>query len=220
MSAKTKIVVLRMKEIIYTAIFVGFLLFLILLFVIMFRPKPDETAPSGGAQATETPTDNWGNQGGTSMPESSGPSGTTAPESSGLSGTTAPESSVPSGTTAPGSSDSASQTPSGTPESTGESQPVSYIPGIYSSALTLGNQSVNVEVTVDASRITSVTHVPLNESIATMYPLMQPAMESLAAQIVEKQSLEGIEYQAGAQYTSMALMNAIEEAVGKAMVVK
>ena len=39
MSAKTKIVVLRMKEIIYTAIFIGFALLLILLFFIMFRPK-------------------------------------------------------------------------------------------------------------------------------------------------------------------------------------
>ena len=41
MSAKTKIVVLRMKEIIYTAIFIGFALLLILLFFIMFRPKKE-----------------------------------------------------------------------------------------------------------------------------------------------------------------------------------
>lgn len=39
MSSKTKIVVLRMKEIIYTAVFIGFGIFLILLLVIMFRPK-------------------------------------------------------------------------------------------------------------------------------------------------------------------------------------
>ena len=38
MSAKTKIVVLRMKEIIYTAIFVGLAIFLITLCFIMFRP--------------------------------------------------------------------------------------------------------------------------------------------------------------------------------------
>lgn len=39
MSSKTKIVVLRMKEIIYTAIFVGLGILLITLFLIMFRPK-------------------------------------------------------------------------------------------------------------------------------------------------------------------------------------
>ena len=38
MSSKTKIVVLRMKEIIYTAIFVGLGILLITLFLIMFRP--------------------------------------------------------------------------------------------------------------------------------------------------------------------------------------
>ena len=37
MSAKTKIVVLRMKEIIYTAVFAGLALLLVALFFIMFR---------------------------------------------------------------------------------------------------------------------------------------------------------------------------------------
>lgn len=41
MSSKTKIVVLRMKEIIYTAIFIGLGLLLITLFLIMFHPKKD-----------------------------------------------------------------------------------------------------------------------------------------------------------------------------------
>ncbi len=38
MSSKTKIVLLRMKEIIYTAIFVGLAILLITLCFIMFRP--------------------------------------------------------------------------------------------------------------------------------------------------------------------------------------
>ena len=45
MSSKTKIVVLRMKEIIYTAIFVGLGILLITLFLIMFRPKKDTVLP-------------------------------------------------------------------------------------------------------------------------------------------------------------------------------
>ncbi len=144
MSAKTKIVVLRMKEIIYTALFIGLALFLVLLFLFMFRSGKDETSPST------------------------------------------------------------------------EAVPTSYTPGIYSASIVLGSHNANVEVTVDANRITSVSLVSLSESVETMYPLMQPAMESLASQIVNKQSLDGIEYPAGSQYTSMALMNAIETALSKA----
>ena len=41
MSSKTKIVVQRMNEIIYTAIFIGLGILLITLFLIMFHPKKD-----------------------------------------------------------------------------------------------------------------------------------------------------------------------------------
>lgn len=143
MSSKTKIVVLRMKEIIYTAIFIGFVLLLILLFFIMFRPKKEDAVPSEEVFAT-------------------------------------------------------------------------YTPGLYSSTLVLGSQNVNVEVTVDSERITSVSLVPLSDSVAAMYPLMQPAMDSLSEQILTTQSLEGLEYPAGSQYTSMALMSAVRAALAKA----
>ena len=46
MSSKTKIVVLRMKEIIYTAIFIGFGILLILLLLVMFRPGKGDTPAS------------------------------------------------------------------------------------------------------------------------------------------------------------------------------
>lgn len=144
MSAKTKIVVLRMKELIYTAIFIGLVLFLVVLFLFMFRPGKDE-APN-------------------------------------MTDTTA----------------------------------ASYNPGIYSSSLILGSQQVNVEMTVDSKQITSVALVPLSDSVAAMYPLMQTSMDVLAPQIIEKQSLDGLEYPAGSQYTSMALVNAIKTALEKA----
>ncbi len=41
MSSKTKIVVLHMKEIIYTVIFAVLAIVLILLLIFMFRPGPD-----------------------------------------------------------------------------------------------------------------------------------------------------------------------------------
>lgn len=144
MSSKTRIVVLRMKEIIYTAIFIGLAILLIMLFLFMFRPKSKPSVPAK------------------------------------------------------------------------EQTAATFAPGLYSASIVLGSQNVNVEVAVSADRINSISLVPLSDSVTTMFPLMQPSMDSLAAQIVEKQSLEGIEYPAGSQYTSTALMNAIKTALAKA----
>lgn len=142
MSSKTKIVVLRMKEIIYTGIFVGLAVLLVALCLIMFRPKKD----------------------------------------------------------------------------TAGSEAASYIPGVYSASLNLGNQDVNVQVAVDADRISSISLIPLSEAVTTMYPLMQPTLDDLASQIVKSQSLENITYSSQSRYTSTALLKAIETALDKAKV--
>ena len=141
MSSKTKIVVLRMKEIIYTAIFIGLGILLVMLLFIMFRPKKD----------------------------------------------------------APASSDR-----------------VLYIPGVYSAALTLGSQEINVEVSVDSDEITSISMVPLSDSVATMYPLVQPSLDNLTKQICKTQSLKNLTYPDETRYTSQALLSAIERAIKKA----
>lgn len=142
MSSKTKIVVLRMKEIIYTAIFVGLGILLISLFLIMFRPGKDSVTTSSDA--------------------------------------------------------------------------LSFVPGIYTASLVIGSEYVNVEVAVDADHINSISLVPLSDSVATMYPLMQPALNDLAEQIIETQSLENLSYSSETRYTSTALLNAIKTAVTKA----
>ena len=142
MSSKTKIVVLRMKEIIYTAIFVGLGILLITLFLVMFRPKRD-TVPTSG-------------------------------------------------------------------------DPVLYVPGVYSSAITLNSQDINVEVTVDSKKITSVTLVPLSDAVTTMYPLMQPTMDNLSPQIVKNQSTKNISYSSESRYTSNVLLKAVDQALTKA----
>lgn len=49
-----------------------------------------------------------------------------------------------------------------------------------------------------------------------MFPLMEPALESLASQIYTSQSLENIQYSEDQKYTSMILLNAIETALKKA----
>ena len=97
-------------------------------------------------------------------------------------------------------------------------QAAAYVPGVYSAALTLGSENVNVEVTVDKDRINSIDLVPLSEAVTTMYPLMQPTLDDLASQIVSTQSTENLTYQSASRYTSTALLNAINTALDKAKI--
>lgn len=91
-----------------------------------------------------------------------------------------------------------------------------YTPGIYRSSITLNSNTFDVEVAVEADRIKSIDLVNLSESTQAMFPLMEPALESLASQIYTSQSLENIEYSSDRKYTSMVLLSAIEDALKKA----
>lgn len=142
MSSKTKIVVLHMKEIIYTVIFVILGILLILLLTYMFLPH-EEKGTSGKNQ---------------------------------------------------------------------------YMPGVYTSTVTLNNTALEVEVTVDSSHINSIRFSNLDESVTTMYPLIQPAIEEIAEQIYKSQSLENISLSEENPYTSQVIINAIENALKKATV--
>ncbi|BDF05147.1 FMN-binding protein [[Clostridium] hylemonae] len=144
MSSKTKIVVLHMKEIIYTAVFAVLAIVLILLLVFMFLPK------SKGAGIDEE----------------------------------------------------------------------KYVPGVYTSTVTLNNTALEVEVSVDESHINSVRFSNLDETVTTMFPLIQPAIEDIAEQVYDKQSLDDIQYSEDNPYTSQLIVNAIDEALKKAAVTK
>ena len=92
------------------------------------------------------------------------------------------------------------------------------IPGIYSSAIKLGSANVELQITVDADHINSITLSNLDESVSTLYPLMQPTLSELSASILENQSLDGISYTDENRYTSMLLMQAISATLDKALV--
>ena len=104
------------------------------------------------------------------------------------------------------------------PKSSKEETTAKYNPGIYTSTLTLGDSTLNVEVTVDENHIKQVNLVNIDESITTMYPLLQPTIEDLAQQICDTQSLDNIQLSEDNPYTSQILLNAIEEALKKAVV--
>ena len=140
MSSRTKIVVLHMKEIIYTVVFAILAILLVLLLVFMFSPKNKD------AKTNEQ----------------------------------------------------------------------KYIPGVYTSTITLNNTALEVEVTVDETHINSIRFSNLNDTVTTMYPLIQPTIEDIAEQVYETQSLENIEYTDENPYTSQIIVNAIREALKKA----
>ena len=143
MSSRTKIVVLHMKEIIYTAIFAALGILLIILLVIMFRPDKDTGSADTGKRYTQ---------------------------------------------------------------------------GIYTSSLTLNNTNLEVEVSVDESRINSIRFSNLDETVTTMFPLIQPAIEDIAEQVYDTQSLDDVSLSEDAPYTSQIILDAIKEAVEKAAV--
>ena len=88
-----------------------------------------------------------------------------------------------------------------------------YIPGIYTAPVTLGKDTMNMEVTVDASKIRAIRLVNLSEAITASYPLVSPSLEEIAAQILETQSLDGISCPAENRYTAQLLLSAISEAL-------
>ena len=144
MSSKTKIVVLHMKEIIYTTVFAALAIILILLLVFMFLPKNKESK-------------------------------------------------------------------------TNEEK---YMPGVYTSTVTLNNTALEVEVTVDETHINSIRFSNLDESVTTMFPLIQPTIEDIAEQVYDSQSLDNIQLSEDSPYTSQIIVNAIDEALKKAETTK
>jgi len=93
-----------------------------------------------------------------------------------------------------------------------------YVPGIYSSTLLLGNANVELQIAVDKNHINSITLTNLDESITTLYPLMSPTLSELASVILTEQSIDNISYGSENRYTSMLLMQAITTALDKATV--
>lgn len=91
-----------------------------------------------------------------------------------------------------------------------------YIPGIYSSSITLGSSSFHVEVTVDKEKITNVGLTNLDETVETMYPLLQPAISEINEKLQTVDSIEKLEFTADNQYTHTILTQAIKSALEKA----
>lgn len=143
MGSKTRIIILQMKEIIYTLVFVVLALLMIFLFIYMFFLKKD----SESAETASAPT---------------------------------------------------------------------YTPGVYTTSLVLGDHPVNLEVTVDAEHINSITAAPLEDSVTAMYPLLESCLETISRQLTSGVPVDQVTYDDSSQYTASILLNAIQSALDKA----
>ncbi|MDO5156020.1 MAG: hypothetical protein Q4D51_08640 [Eubacteriales bacterium] len=92
-----------------------------------------------------------------------------------------------------------------------------FIPGVYSSTITLGENTLNVAVTVDADTISGVNIDNLDETVTTMYPLLEPALNEINNQITVVDNIDDITYSKENQYTYIILNQAIKNALEKAV---
>lgn len=152
MSAKTKIVVLHRKELMYTGIFVALGVLFLILLIMMFLPDKENSQPRETNSTVTT-----------------------------------------------------------------DAVPI-YIPGIYTTELILGNESIDVEVIVDKDSITSIRMVNMNDAVTTMYPLLEPTFESICDQVYELQTLDGVTYSSENKYTSLVLLETIQTSLDKAYI--
>ena len=194
MSANTKIVVLRRKELLYTGIFAALGVLFVILLLMLLLPGKDADTSSGAPDSPDSTAE-------TAMPDNVADLG----RSSQFSDTE----DVSTGASADTSAvlDSASG-PVGTDNT--------YIPGIYTTELILGSETANVEVIVNDHAITSVRLADPSETLTTMYPLLEPTMESLNDQLCEMQDPSQVTYSAETRYTSLVLLEAVKASLEKA----
>ncbi|MDO5403461.1 MAG: hypothetical protein Q4F11_08475 [Eubacteriales bacterium] len=90
-----------------------------------------------------------------------------------------------------------------------------YMPGVYTSSISVNGTPLEIQVTVDETNINAIELKNLSDSITTMYPLMQTSFDELAAQVIKNGSTINISYEAENKYTSTLLLDGIQQALDK-----
>lgn len=93
-----------------------------------------------------------------------------------------------------------------------------YKSGIYTSDINLGGSNTQLSVTVDNNKVTNVSLSSMDETITTIYPLLEPTLEEINSQITSVDSLEEISFSADNQYTTILIIDAIEVALEDALI--
>lgn len=111
--------------------------------------------------------------------------------------------------------------PTGGDEGNGEvvtPSDAAYRAGVYTSVVELNDSLLNLEVVVDENHINSVRLVNLDEATAAMYPLMEPAIADISAQLSAGTALEDITLSESSKYTQTLLLDSIRTTLEKAVV--
>ena len=87
--------------------------------------------------------------------------------------------------------------------------------GVYTSSVTLNGNPMEISVTLDKDHINSISVNNVSDTITTMYPLVEPAFNDIAKQIVDTQSIDNIQFSKDSQYTYSMLYNAIVDTINK-----
>ena len=108
------------------------------------------------------------------------------------------------------------ETPSPVPNKITTQTSALYTPGVYTSSISIGDTLVHLELVCDTNHINSIRLVNLDEAVATMYPLLHPALEDLELQLSRDVPIEELIITEGSQYTQNLLIEAIENTLSKA----
>lgn len=138
--SKTKIVILQMKEIVYTAIFVGLGILLLVLLFFMFWPSGKSASKSDVSKKTDA----------------------------------------------------------------------IYEAGIYNEELTIGENKVEIQVTLDEDRVKSVMVVNNDDEVSAMYPLMKPSVKNISKQLAAGVSIDEVVLSDESQYTEKLILNKVK----------
>lgn len=158
--SSTKLIVLKSKELIYTAILLALVIVFVIILITMFRGKDsDDTSGSARSIATSAQTD-----------------------------------------------------PSP------KLDEIHYTPGTYSSSLVLGENTLSVMVTVDEDYITDVSFKQVDETVTTMYPLLETALEDINTQLHYISSVDDITPSGGSTYTTRLIIDSIRNALKDAVI--
>ncbi|MBQ7707274.1 MAG: hypothetical protein IJT72_05800 [Lachnospiraceae bacterium] len=204
MSSKTKIVVLKSKELIYTAIFVILGILLVSLLIYMFSPSKDNRKDKTDKEKTPEITETQKSQNG--LPENNDNAGyKTAPDAT----------VIPPQDAESVSSPAASPSTEISSEKGAENESkVTYKSGVYSSVMNVGGQTeLQLSVTVDNGNVSHIDITNLNETVTAMYPLIEPSLDEINAQLETGASFENLTYSKENQYTTILIIQAAEDAL-------
>lgn len=92
----------------------------------------------------------------------------------------------------------------------------SYKPGVYTTELSLNDTLLNIEVVVDENHINSVSFSNIDDSVAAMYPLLEPTLSDIESQLCNNVDISDISTSENNKYTQTLLLDAVKETLDKA----